>query len=68
MLALQEELTSTENKIGFARQGFNDAATDYNIRREVFPAVKVAGMFGFEKAALLEIAETERTAPKVSFQ
>ena len=44
MLALQEELTSTENKIGFARQAFNDAATDYNIRREVFPAVKVAGM------------------------
>jgi hypothetical protein len=39
------ELTSTENKIGFARQGFNDAATDYNIRREVFPAIKVAGMF-----------------------
>ena len=43
MLALQEELTSTENKIGFARQAFNDAATNYNIRREVFPAVKVAG-------------------------
>ena len=41
MLALQEELTSTENKIGFARQAFNDAAVNYNIRREVFPAVKV---------------------------
>ena len=68
MLALQEELTSTENKIGFARQAFNDAATDYNIRREVFPAVKVAGMFGFKKAPLLETAETERAAPKVSFQ
>src|SRR5262245_21082187 len=68
MLALQEELTSTENKIGFARQAFNDAATDYNIRREVFPAVKVAGMFGFKEAALLETAETERAAPKVSFQ
>jgi LemA protein len=68
VLALQEELTSTENKIGFARQAFNDAATDYNIRREVFPAVKVAGMFGFKKAALLETAETERAAPKVSFQ
>src|SRR5262245_11354309 len=52
MLALQEELTSTENKIGFARQAFNDAATNYNIQREVFPAVKVAGMFGFNEAAL----------------
>src|SRR5262245_61727990 len=68
MLALQEELTSTENKIGFARQAFNDAATYYNIRREVFPAVKVAGMFGFKEAALLETAETERAPPKVSFQ
>jgi LemA protein len=68
MLALQEELTSTENKIGFARQAFNDAATDYNIRREVFPAAAVAGMFGFNQATLLETAETERTAPKVSFQ
>src|SRR5271165_5013271 len=68
MLSLQEELTSTENKIGFARQAFNDAATNYNIRREVFPAVKVAGMFGFKEAALLETAETERAAPKVSFQ
>ena len=67
MLALQEELTSTENKIAFARQGFNDAATHYNIRREVFPAVKVAGLFGFKEAALLETAETERAAPKVSF-
>src|SRR5499427_9217615 len=59
-LALQEELTSTENRIGFARQAFNDAATNYNIGREVFPAVKVA--------ALLETAETERAAPRVSFQ
>ena len=67
MLALQEELTSTENKIGFARQAFNDAATNYNIRREVFPAVTVAGMFGFNEAALLETAETERAATKVSF-
>jgi LemA protein len=68
MLALQEELTATENKIGFARQAFNDAATAYNIRREVFPANKVARMFGFNQAALLEAAETERAAPKVSFQ
>jgi LemA protein len=68
MLALQEELASTENKIGFARQAFNDAATNYNIRREVFPAATVAGMFGFKEAALLETAEAERAATKVSFQ
>ncbi|WP_321945240.1 LemA family protein [Paraburkholderia sp. J10-1] len=68
MLALQEELTSTENKLGFARQAFNDAATEYNIRREVFPAVMVASMFGFREAALLETAEAERAAPKVSFR
>ena len=49
-------------------QRFNNAATDYNIRREVFPAVKVAGMFGFKEAALLETAETARAAPGVSFQ
>ena len=68
MLGLQEELTSTENKIGFARQAFNDAATAYNNRREVFPAVMVAGMLGFTKAALLEAAQAEREAPKVSFK
>jgi len=68
MLALQEELTSTENKIGFSRQGFNDAATAYNNRRSVFPAVMVAGMFGFTEASLLEAAQAEREAPKVSFK
>ena len=68
MLALQEELTSTENRIGFARQAFNDAAANYNIQREVFPAVTVAGMFGFKEAALLETEEAERAAPRVSFQ
>ncbi len=67
MLALQEELSSTENKIAFARQAFNDAAANYNIRREVFPANTVAGMFGFREAALLETPETERAATKVSF-
>jgi LemA protein len=68
MMALQEELTSTENKIGFARQAFNDASTAYNNRRDVFPAVTVAGMFGFKEATLLETAQTEREAPKVSFK
>src|SRR4029079_10918786 len=68
MLALQEELTSTENKVTFARQAFNDAATAYNIRREVFPALMVASVFGFMEASLLETAEAERAPPKVSFQ
>lgn len=68
MLALQEELTSTENKISFARQAFNDSATSYNNQREVFPAVMVAGMFGFTEAALLEAEKAEREAPKVSFK
>ena len=68
MLALQEELTSTENKVGFARQAFNDAATDYNNKREVFPAVMVAGTFDFTEAALLEAAQAEREAPRVSFK
>jgi LemA protein len=68
MLALQEELSSTENKIAFARQAFNDAAATYNIRREVFPAVKVAGLFGFKEAALLETADAERATPQLSFQ
>jgi LemA protein len=68
MLALQEELTSTENKVGFARQAFNDAATAYNNKREVFPAVMVAGMFGFTQAALLEASQAEREAPRVSFK
>lgn len=68
MLALQEELTSTENKVGFARQAFNDSATAYNNQREVFPAVIVANMFGFTEAALLEASQAEREAPKVSFK
>ena len=67
MLALQEELTATENKVGFARQAFNDAVTVYNNARSVFPAVMFAGMFGFNEAQLLEIETAAREAPKVSF-
>lgn len=68
MLAIQEELTSTENKVSFARQGFNDSVTEYNTAREKFPAVIFAGMFGFQNAQLLEIENAEeRNAPKVSF-
>jgi LemA protein len=68
MLSLQEELTSTENKISFARQGFNDAATAYNNQRQVFPAVMVASMMGFTPAELLQAEEAAREAPKVSFK
>lgn len=68
ILAVQEELTTTENKVAFARQAFNDAVTSYNNGREVFPSNVVAGMFGFGEAALLEIEnKEERSAPKVSF-
>ena len=67
-MQLSEELTSTENRIAFARQAFNDAVMAYNNKREVFPSNIVAGMFNFAAAALLEITEPEkREAPKVSF-
>lgn len=68
MNKLMEELTSTENRIAFARQAFNDSVTDYNITREKFPNVMVANMFGFQKGTLFEIeVEEERQAPKVAF-
>jgi LemA protein len=68
MAQLMEELTSTENKVGFARQAYNDAVTAYNTARETFPNVVIANMFGFTEAQLFEIAEPkEREAPKVSF-
>ncbi|MEO6264516.1 MAG: LemA family protein [Luteimonas sp.] len=71
MMQLSEELTSTENKVAFARQAFNDSVMAYNNRREVFPSSAVAGMFQFAPAALLEIAEEKqaevRAAPKVEF-
>ncbi len=68
MLALQEELTSTENKVAFSRQAYNDAVTTYNTGREVFPTVIFAGMFNFQPANLFEIEEPgQREAPKVSF-
>jgi LemA protein len=68
MLALQEELTSTENKVAFARQSFNDAVMNYNTQREVFPASVIATLAGFAPAQLFEIeSPKEREAPKVSF-
>ena len=69
MLQLQEELTSTENRVAFARQAFNDAVTAYNIACEKFPNTIIAGMFNFSLAQLLESTEApeERKAPKVTF-
>ena len=68
MMQLSEELTSTENKVAFARQAYNDAVMHYNNSRESFPDVIVANNFGFEAAALLELENPEaRQAPKVSF-
>ena len=68
MMQLSEELTTTENKVAFARQAFNDAVMGYNNTREVFPNSIIAGMFAFWPAQLLEIESPEkRVAPKVSF-
>jgi len=68
MMQLSEELTSTENKVAFARQAFNDAVMNYNNTREVFPNSIVAGSFGFMPAQLLEIESVEkRVVPKVAF-
>lgn len=68
MLALQEELSSTENKVAFSRQAYNDAVMQYNTSRETFPNVVVANFLNFTEARLFEIeSEKERQAPKVSF-
>ncbi len=70
ILQVQEELSSTENKISFARQAYNDSVMDYNTQRESFPDNIFAGMFAFGPAELLQSTESaeERKAPKVSFQ
>lgn len=68
MTNLMEELTSTENRVAFARQAFNDAVTTYNTGRETFPAVLFAGLLGFQPAILFEVeSPQEREAVKVSF-
>jgi LemA protein len=68
MMQLTEELTSTENKIAFARQAYNDSVMEYNTSRETFPNVVLAGMFGFLPAELFHVEDpAERSAPKVSF-
>jgi LemA protein len=68
MLQLTEELTSTENKIAFSRQAYNDSVMTYNNARETFPNVLLAGVLGFQVAELFKIDDaSERNAPKVQF-
>jgi len=68
MMQLTEELTSTENKIAFARQAYNDSVMTYNTGRESFPTNVLAGMFNFQPAELFQVeTEAEKQAPKVSF-
>ena len=67
-LALQEELTSTENKISFSRQNYNDQVLFFNNKIEMFPSNMIAGIFNFTKSPFFEIADKgEREAPKVKF-
>jgi LemA protein len=66
-LALQEELTSTENRVAFARQAYNDVTTQYNTGIQTFPAVLVAGMLGFKEEPLFSAPDAERSAPTVQF-
>jgi len=67
-LALQEELTSTENKIGFARQFYNQAVMQFNNRLQMFPGNIIAGMFSFKAGDFFELKdEVQREAPKVQF-
>lgn len=70
IMLLQEELTSTENKIAFARQAYNDSVMQYNTKRESFPDNILAGLLGFGAAELLQATESaeQRSAPKVSFR
>lgn len=68
MLQLTEELTSTENKVAFARQAYNDSVMAYNTKRELFPTNIIAGIFNFAAAELFQVENpAEREAPKVSF-
>jgi LemA protein len=68
MQQLQEELSSTENRVSFARQAYNDSVMAYNTYRESFPQNQISGAFGFKEAEPFEIeVEAQREAPRVSF-
>lgn len=68
MMQLSEELTSTENKVAFSRQAYNDAVLGYNNKRDVFPNNLIAGMFAFGPAVYLELDDpAKREVPRVSF-
>ena len=66
-IGLQDELAGTENRIAVARQDYNKAVQEYNVKIRRFPTNIIAGMFGFEKAALFESAEGAASVPNVSF-
>ena len=68
VMQLQEELTTTENKISFARQFYNDSVNSYNTRRESFPAVLAAASLGFGPMELFNMPEGEREVPKVALR
>ena len=66
VLELQEELTTTENQIAFARQYYNDLVTQYNTKQQVFPSNMLAGFFGFKPSELFQVAEAEKPLPRVN--
>jgi LemA protein len=65
-LDLQEELTTTENQIAFARQYYNDLVTQYNTKQQVFPSNMLAGLFGFRPSELFGVPEAETMTPRVN--
>ena len=67
MLQVQEELTTTENKIAFSRQAYNDAVMQFNVQRESFPDSIIANVFNFDEAQMFEVEDTVREAPTVDF-
>jgi LemA protein len=66
VLELQEELTTTESQIGFARQYYNDLVTQYNTKQQVFPSNILAGLFGFKPSEFFEAAEREKVLPRAN--
>jgi LemA protein len=66
VLDLQEELTTTENQIAFARQYYNDLVTQYNTKQQVFPSNILAGFFGFNPSEIFEVAAAEKAVPRVN--